>query len=67
MYLKWWNEAGPGLHVSDQIYLRTAISVDSKGWANFDYVKMEDYRWGIFLALPEQDRQIPCGFSYRPA
>ena len=28
------------------------------GWANFDYVKMPDYRWGIFLAPPEQDRTI---------
>ena len=24
---------------------------------------MPDYRWGIFLAEPEQDRKIPCGDS----
>ncbi len=25
---------------------------------------MPDYKWGIFLALPEQDRTIPCGDSH---
>ena len=43
----------------DQVYLRTAISVDADGWANFDYVKMPDYRWGIFLApTPSAERKI---------
>jgi len=66
-YLKWWNEAGPADYQADQIYLRTAISVDAKGWANFDYVKMPDYRWGIFLAPPEHDRRVPCGDHYGQA
>jgi len=67
-YMKWWHEAGPAEFQADQIYLRTAISVDAKGWANFDYVKMPDYRWGIFLALPEHERKIPCGdFFGQPA
>jgi benzoyl-CoA 2,3-dioxygenase component B len=60
-YLKWWTEAGPADYQADEIYLRTAISVDAKGWANFDYVKMPDYRWGIFLTPPEQHRTIPFG------
>jgi len=63
-YLKWWKEAGPADFDIDNVYLRTAISVDSRGWANFDYVKMPDYKWGIFLAEPEQDRRIPCGDSF---
>ncbi len=63
-YLRWWKEAGPEDFQEDQIYLRTAISVDSKGWANFDYVKMPDYKWGIFLAEPEADRRISCGDNY---
>jgi benzoyl-CoA 2,3-dioxygenase component B len=63
-YLKWWKDAGPADYQVDDIYLRTAISVDSKGWAHFDYVKMPDYRWGIFLSPPEHDRKIPCGDSY---
>jgi benzoyl-CoA 2,3-dioxygenase component B len=60
-YLKWWKEAGPAGFQADDIYLRTAISVDAKGWANFDYVKMPDYKWGIFLAEPEPDRKIGFG------
>jgi len=63
-YIKWWQDAGPTDFQADDIYLRTAISVDSKGWANFDYVKMTDYKWGIFLAEPEHERTIPCGDSY---
>ena len=67
-YLKWWQEAGPANFQADQIYLRTAISVDPKGWAHFDYVKMPDYKWGIFLTPNEQDRQIGFGdFCGKPA
>ena len=43
------------------MYLRTAIDVGQEGWANFDYVEMPDYRWGIFLAEPEPDRRIAFG------
>ncbi len=63
-YLEWWREAGPADYQADHIYLRTAISVDAKGWANFEYVKMPDYKWGIFLAAPEAQRKIPCGDSF---
>jgi benzoyl-CoA 2,3-dioxygenase component B len=67
-YLKWWHEAGPAGFQVDDIYLRTAISVDAKGWAHFDYVKMPDYKWGIFLAEPEHDRKIGHGdFMGNPA
>lgn len=60
-FLSWWQEMGPeGFQTSD-IYLRTAVSVDTNGWAHFDYVKMPDYRWGIFLTPNEADRRIPCG------
>jgi benzoyl-CoA 2,3-dioxygenase component B len=60
-YLKWWHEAGPSDYQANEIYLRTAISVDAKGWAHFDYVKMPDYKWGIFLTPPEQDKRIGFG------
>ncbi|HEV8375255.1 MAG TPA: benzoyl-CoA 2,3-epoxidase subunit BoxB, partial [Candidatus Polarisedimenticolia bacterium] len=63
-YMKWWHEAGPADFQADDIYLRTAIDVGSEGWANFDYVKMPDYRWGIFLSTPERDRRIPFGDLY---
>ncbi len=60
-YLNWWQEMGPDGTGNYDVYLRTAISVDPKGWANYDYVKMPSYRWGIFLSPPEQDRKIHFG------
>ncbi|MBX7115558.1 MAG: benzoyl-CoA 2,3-epoxidase subunit BoxB [Myxococcaceae bacterium] len=60
-YLEWWKEMGPEGSVGYDAYLRTAVSVDAKGWAHFDYVKMPDYRWGIFLAPPEANRTIGFG------
>jgi len=60
-YLQWWMEMGPTDFQAKDVYLRTAISVDADGWAHFDYVKMPDYRWGIFLADPVADRKIGFG------
>jgi benzoyl-CoA 2,3-dioxygenase component B len=64
-YLDWWREMGPqGFQDHHQVYLRTAISVDPDGWAHFEYVKLPDYRWGIFLADPVVDRRIGFGDFY---
>ena len=52
-FIDWWNDMGPSGFQDDDVYLRTAISVDREGWAHFDYVKMPDYRWGIFLRRAE--------------
>jgi benzoyl-CoA 2,3-epoxidase subunit B len=60
-FLQWWQDMGPEGYQADDVYLRTAISVDSSGWAHFDHVKMPDYRWGIFLTEPEADRRIGFG------
>ena len=60
-FLQWWSEMGPENFQGCDVYLRTAISTDAQGWANFGYVKMPEYRWGIFLADPEPERQIPFG------
>ncbi len=60
-FLDWWNEMGPEESSEADVYLRTAISVETDGWANFGYVKMPEYRWGIFLAKPETDRRIAFG------
>jgi benzoyl-CoA 2,3-dioxygenase component B len=62
-FLRWWMEMGPEGFQADQIFLRTAVSVTPDGWANFDFVKMPDYRWGIFLADPVKDRAIGFGDS----
>ena len=60
-YIKWWQELGPDRSAGFDVYLRTAISVETDGWANFGFVKMPEYRWGIFLAKPDLDRKIPFG------
>jgi benzoyl-CoA 2,3-dioxygenase component B len=60
-YIKWWQDLGPNGSTKLDVYLRTAISVEADGWANFGYVKMPEYRWGIFLAKPNLDRKIPFG------
>ncbi len=60
-FLEWWRDMGPEGFQARDVYLRTAISVDAKGWAQFGYVKMPEYRWGIFLAEPEPGRTIPFG------
>ena len=48
-FIQWWDDVGPENSTNHEVYLRTATSVDPQGWAHFDYVKMRDYRWGIFL------------------
>ena len=60
-YLDWWREMGPDGFQAKDVYLRTAISVDAQGWAHFDWVRMPEYRWGIFLAEPEASRTIAFG------
>jgi len=60
-YIGWWKEMGPEGYQEKDVWLRTAISVDADGWAHFDYVKMPDYRWGIFLAEPVAGRTIGYG------
>jgi benzoyl-CoA 2,3-dioxygenase component B len=60
-YINWWNDLIPEKFQKSLVYLRTAISVDPKGWAKFDYVKMPEYRWGILLAPAVDERKIPCG------
>jgi benzoyl-CoA 2,3-dioxygenase component B len=57
----WWSDMGPTGTKDLQVYLRTAISVDRDGWANFGYVKMPDYRWGIFLVPRDENRKIAFG------
>lgn len=63
-YLDWWREMGPDGFQEKDIYLRTAISVEPNGWAHFDYVKMPDYRWGIFLTPADPDAKIGFGDNF---
>jgi benzoyl-CoA 2,3-dioxygenase component B len=64
-YLEWWQEMGPvDFQHHHQVYLRTAVSVEPHGWVHYDYVKLPEYRWGIFLAEPVADRKIGFGDFY---
>ena len=60
-FLDWWKDLGPAIFQHNDVYLRTATSVDREGWATFGMVKMPEYRWGIFLA--EQDPNRTIGFG----
>ncbi|WP_428633350.1 benzoyl-CoA 2,3-epoxidase subunit BoxB [Sedimenticola sp.] len=60
-FIDWWKSMGPDGFQEAEVYLRTAVGADPKGWAVFDYVKMPEYRWGILLASKEEGRTIPFG------
>ena len=60
-FINWWRDMGPKGFQDSEVYLRTAVGADPKGWAVFDYVKMPDYRWGILLAPQVEGRTIPFG------
>ena len=60
-FINWWDDMGPEGTTDNEVYLRTAVSVDPQGWAQFGHVKMRDYRWGIFLNHGEADRNIHFG------
>src|SRR5437762_9799492 len=67
-FLAWWHDMGPEGFQEKDVWLRTAVDVGSEGWAHFDYVKMPEYRWGIFLEPPQPDAKIGFGDNYgRPA
>jgi benzoyl-CoA 2,3-epoxidase subunit B len=67
-FLDWWKEMGPSDFLASDVYLRTATSVDAKGWASYGAVRMPDYRWGIFLADQAPDRRIGFGDEFgKPA
>src|SRR5690349_624147 len=60
-FIDWWKQMGPEGFQEKEVYLRTAVSVEAGGWAHFDYVKMPEYRWGIFLEPPIKDRKVGFG------
>src|ERR1700674_417073 len=60
-YMNWWYDMGPSESHALEVYLRTAITVQRDGWAQFGYVRMPEYRWGIFLQPRDGDRQVNFG------
>src|SRR5213075_318242 len=63
-FLAWWHDMGPEGFQEKDVWLRTAVDVGSEGWAHFDYVKMPDYRWGIFLEPAQPDAEVGFGDNY---
>ena len=60
-YMNWWYDMGPSESHALEVYLRTATSVEPDGWAQFGYVRMPEYRWGIFLQPRDAQRQVNFG------
>ena len=60
-FLTWWMDIGPQGWQAHDVYLRTAVSVEPSGWAHWAYVKMPEYRWGIFLVPESGERRIGFG------
>ncbi len=60
-YIDWWREMGPVASSNYEVYLRTAVGVDAHGWAHFDFVRMPEYRWGIFLSPRVEGRTVNFG------
>ncbi len=63
-FIDWWCSVGPTDFNAADVYLRTAIDVGADGWAHYGYVKMPDYRWGIFVLPPDPARTIGFGDHY---
>jgi benzoyl-CoA 2,3-epoxidase subunit B len=60
-YMNWWYDMGPSDSNALEVYLRTAMSVEPDGWAQFGYVRMPEYRWGIFLQPRDMQREVNFG------
>src|SRR5580765_5098502 len=60
-YMGWWYDMGPNESHNFDVYLRTAISVEADGWAQFDYVKMpEEYRSTLRRVIVTQGDTEPA-------
>jgi benzoyl-CoA 2,3-dioxygenase component B len=60
-YLDWWAARGPAGFPLAQAYLRTPVGVDARGWAQYGYVRLPEYRWGLYQAEPEPARRALFG------
>jgi benzoyl-CoA 2,3-dioxygenase component B len=55
-YRKWWSDCGPAGIRDNQVYLRTPVGVDAGGWAQYGFVPLSQYRWGVFQAPAKPGR-----------
>lgn len=56
-FRKWWFDCGPAGIRDNEIYLRTPVGVDAGGWAQYGFVPLSQYRWGVFQA-PEKPGRV---------
>jgi len=55
-FRKWWFDCGPSGIRDNQVYLRTPVGVDAGGWAQYGFVPLSAYRWGVFQAHAKPGR-----------
>jgi len=55
-FRKWWSDCGPAGMRDNEVYLRTPIGVDAGGWAQYGFVPLDQYRWGVFQAHAKHGR-----------
>lgn len=60
-YRAWWRTMTPPEFQGHEILLRTATSADRDDWGHYDFVRLPDYQWGVFLAPAEAGRVIGFG------
>jgi benzoyl-CoA 2,3-dioxygenase component B len=55
-FRKWWFDCGPAGIRDNEVYLRTPVGVDAGGWAQYGFVPLSQYRWGVFQAREKPGR-----------
>ena len=55
-FRKWWFDCGPAGIRDNEVYLRTPVGVDAGGWAQYGFVPLSQYRWGVFQAHQKPGR-----------
>jgi hypothetical protein len=66
-FIDWWKDMGPEGFQADDIYLRTAVSVDAGGWAHFELRQDARLPLGHLPHPPTKDRKVGFGDMHRPA
>lgn len=60
-YMKWWHECGPQGFDAADCYLRMPVAADARGWAAYEYVKLPEFRWGVYQSAPLPERRALFG------
>ena len=66
-YIDWWHDMGPEGFQESLVYLRTAYSVDPRGWAKFDYVQDAGLSLGRAAGAAGGEPRRPVRRAFRRA